>query len=174
MTRQQKLRLYRVGICPRIAWDLAINNFPISWVKRKLEATATRSLKKWSGLAKSADTARVYLPQSQGGLGLPSLSLLFQKQQVSQACQLLTSRDPAVRYTSTLETKRQEASQRTTHKPMLTARRYPDRRSWHDEKSTCEKSKVVCVQRRCRKEVRACKPPSVSRPGLQMLRGHSC
>ena len=46
VTRQQKLRLYRVGICPRIAWDLAINNFPISWVKRKLEATATYTLKK--------------------------------------------------------------------------------------------------------------------------------
>ena len=74
VTRQQKLRLYRVGICPRIAWDPAINNFLISWVKRQLEATDTHSLKKWSGLAKSADTARLYLPQSQGGLGLPSLS----------------------------------------------------------------------------------------------------
>ena len=122
MTRQQKLRLYRVGICRRLAWDLTINTLPISWVRRKLEATATRFLKKWSGLAKCVDTARLYLPQAQGGLGLPSFSLLYQKQQVSQACQLLASRDPAVRYTSTLETKREDALQRPTHRPMLTAR----------------------------------------------------
>ena len=36
VTRQQKLRLYRMGICPRIAWDLAINTFSISWVRGKL------------------------------------------------------------------------------------------------------------------------------------------
>ena len=41
---------------------------------------------------------------------------------MSQACQLPTSRDPAVRYTSTIETKREEALQRPTHRPMLTAR----------------------------------------------------
>ena len=79
VTRQQELRLYQVGICPRLAWDLTINTLPISWVRRKLEATATRFLKKWSGLAKCADTDRLYLPQAQGGLGLPSFSLLYQK-----------------------------------------------------------------------------------------------
>ena len=114
VTRQQKLRLYRVGICRRLAWDLIINTLPISWVRRKLEATATRFLKKWSGLAKCADTARLYLPQAQGGLSIPSISLLYQKQQVSQACQLLASRDPAVRYTSTLETKRRNVTTSNT------------------------------------------------------------
>ena len=118
VTRQQKLRLYGVEICPRLAWDLIINTLPISWVRRKLEATATQFLKKWSGLAKCADTARLYLPQAQGGLSPPSISLLYQKQQVSQSCQLLASRDPGVRYTSKLETK----LQRPTHQPMLTAR----------------------------------------------------
>ena len=83
-------------------------------------STATRFLKKWSGLAKCADTTRLYLLQAQGSL--PSFSLLYQKQQVYKACELLASRDPAVRYTSTLETKREEALQRPTHRPMLTAR----------------------------------------------------
>ena len=85
--KEQKLRLYRAGICPRMSWDLAINNLPLSWVTGTLEAAATRFLKRWSGLAKTADTARLYLPQSQGGLNLPPISLLY-KQQVSQACQL--------------------------------------------------------------------------------------
>ena len=122
VTRQQKLRLYRVGICPRMSWDLAINNLPLSWVTGTLEAAATRFLKRWSGLAKTADTARLYLPQSQGGLNLPPISLLYRKQQVSQACQLLASRDPAVRFTTTVEIRREEALQRATHRPMLAAR----------------------------------------------------
>ena len=122
VTRQQKLRLYRVGICPRMSWDLAVNNLPLLWVTGTLEATATRFLKRWSGLAKTADTARLYLPQSQGGLNLPSISLLYKKQQVSQACQLLASTDLAVRFTTTVEIRREEALQRATHRPMLVAR----------------------------------------------------
>ena len=39
---------------------------------------------------------------------------------MSKACQLPASRDPAVRYTSTLEPKREEDLQRPTHRPMLT------------------------------------------------------
>ena len=115
VTRQQKLRLYQAGICPRMSWDLAVNKLPLSWVTRTLEATATRFLKTWSGLAKTADTARLYLPQFQGGINLPPISLLYRKQHVSQACQLLASKDPAVRFTTTVEIKREEALQRATH-----------------------------------------------------------
>ena len=79
LTRQQKLRLYRVAVCPRLNWDLTVNNVPLSWIKETMEATATRYLKRWSGLARSADPSRLYLPQSKGGLnpelsGRPSLS----------------------------------------------------------------------------------------------------
>ena len=122
VTRQQKLRLYRAAICPRMSWDLAVNSLPLSWVTGTLEATATRFLKKWSGLAKAADTARLYLPQSQGGLSLPPISLLYKKQHISQACQLLVSADPAVRFTTTVEIKREEVLQRAIHRPMLAAR----------------------------------------------------
>ena len=59
VSRRQKLGLYRAGICHRLTWDLAINTFSLSWVKQKLEATATKFLKKWSSLAKSADTGRL-------------------------------------------------------------------------------------------------------------------
>lgn len=73
VTRQQKLRLYRAGICPRMSWDLSVNSLPLSWVTDTLEATATRFLKKWSGLAKSADTARLYLPHpKEASVFLPS------------------------------------------------------------------------------------------------------
>jgi len=38
-------------------------------------------------------------------------SLLYKKQQVSQACQLLASTDPVVRFTTTVEIRREEALQ---------------------------------------------------------------
>ena len=76
ITRKQKLLLYRAGVCPRLNWGLAILDLPTSWVTSSLEAMATRYLKKWSGLARSANTARLYLPKTEGGLALPSISLL--------------------------------------------------------------------------------------------------
>ena len=66
VTRNQKLLLYRAAICPRMLWDLGISDLPISWIKSCLEATATRYLKRWSGLARSADPSRLYLPKSNG------------------------------------------------------------------------------------------------------------
>jgi len=68
LTSHQKLRLFKAGICPRLSWLLLIEELPITWVERELEATATRFLKKWSGLAKSANTALLYLPTKLGGL----------------------------------------------------------------------------------------------------------
>ena len=40
---------------------------------------ATRHLKKWSGLARSADPARLYVPKAKGGLELPPISLMYRK-----------------------------------------------------------------------------------------------
>ena len=109
VTRQQKLRLYRAGICPRMSWDLSVNSLPLSWVTDTLEATATRFLKKWSGLAKSADTARLYLPHpKEASVFLPS-PCSIRGQQVSLGCQLLASTDPVVRFTTTVEIRREEA-----------------------------------------------------------------
>ena len=122
VTRHQKLLLYRAAICPRLTWDVAVNDLPLSWVTSKLEAQATKYLKKWSGLAKSADTSCLYLPKSYGGLGLQPVSLLFKKQQVSQACQILTSRDPVVRHAATMRTQHEASLQRPKMKPMLVAR----------------------------------------------------
>ena len=98
VTRHQKLRLYKAGICPRLSWLLTIEELPITWVERQLEAMATRYLKKWAGLAKSANTALLYLPQKKGGINLPSLTSLYKRLQVSHQSQLLMSRDPCVRY----------------------------------------------------------------------------
>ena len=120
VTRHQKLLLYKAAICPRVLWDLGISDLPITWVNTCLEATATRYLKKWSGLARSADPARLYLPKTNGGLNLPAISQLYRKMHVSHACQLITSRDPVTQHVAKLQIEKEQNQQRAKFKPMLT------------------------------------------------------
>ena len=98
VTRKQNLKLYRAAVCPRFTWLLSIEEFPTSWIRKNLEALATSFVKKWAGLAKSANTAILYLPRKLGGLNLPSISTLHKRLQVSRQAQLLTSADACVRH----------------------------------------------------------------------------
>ena len=84
LTRRQKLLMYSAGVCPRLSWPLQTQEFPITWVEREPDSLATRYIKNWAGLAKSASTAILYLPQSMGGLNLPCLSTVYKKLQVSR------------------------------------------------------------------------------------------
>ena len=37
LSHQQKLNLYKIGVCPKITWDLTINNsLPKSWLDNQL------------------------------------------------------------------------------------------------------------------------------------------
>ena len=122
VTGKQKLLLYRCGVCPRIMWDLSISSLSSTWVSTTLEAESTRFLKKWVRLARPANPTLLYLPKAKGGLGLPSVATLWKKQQVSRACQLISSRDPVVRHAATQLTIRQEERRRVKFRPMVTAR----------------------------------------------------
>ena len=70
VTRKPKLLLFCAGVCPRLTWDLAILQLPITWITRSLDSMATKYVKKWSGLCRSANTAHLYLHKTSGGLGL--------------------------------------------------------------------------------------------------------
>ena len=52
LSRQQKLRIYRLAICPRLTWLLSLTDLPLTWVERTLEPLATRLLKKWYGISR--------------------------------------------------------------------------------------------------------------------------
>jgi len=101
---------------------LTIQEFPITWVERQLEATATRFVKKWAGLAKSANTALLYLPQRMSGLNLPSLSALHKQLQVSRQCQLLTSVDACVRHLAEKHLQNEDRLSRKSFKPAVIVR----------------------------------------------------
>ena len=74
VTCHQKLKLFKLGICPRLSWLLTIYEYPITWIERELDLMTTKFLKKWAGLTKSANTSLLYLPKCDGGLNLPSPS----------------------------------------------------------------------------------------------------
>lgn len=101
VTGKQKFLLYISGICPHIMWDLSVSQLSLSWVSTTLEAESTCFLKRWVRLARSANPALLYLPKTKGGLGLPYVVTLWNKQQVSHACQLISSQDPGVRHAAT-------------------------------------------------------------------------
>ena len=75
LSAQQELLLFKLAICPRLTWDLSVNHFPVSWLESTLQPITTKFLKRWSGLAKSADTGCLFLPKEKGGLEPPSDSV---------------------------------------------------------------------------------------------------
>ena len=46
--KKQKLKIYSLGICPRLNWVITINEFSL----RLLDTTATKYLKRWTEQSK--------------------------------------------------------------------------------------------------------------------------
>ena len=119
LTRQQKLRLFKFGVCPRLSWPFLIENLPISWLEQDLQPLATKVLKRWAGLAKSACTSILFLPVKRGGLALPSLVGLYRKQQASRMVQLFISSDPGVRKAADLKLDDERKRLRAKFRPAM-------------------------------------------------------
>ena len=90
-----------------------VEEFPLTWLERRLQPLAIRFLKKWVGLAQPSNTAILFL---RGRLALPSLVSLYKKQQSSRMVQLFTSDDPGVRRAAHLLLQEEERAQRTRFK----------------------------------------------------------
>ena len=122
LTRGQKLKVYRAGVCPRLSWLLMIEDLPISWVEKKLDALATFYLKKWTGLAKPANSAILYLPHKMGGLNLTLVSLYYKRLQVAKHSHLLTSSDHCVRHIAERSLKKDLTLKRSKFRPSVVVR----------------------------------------------------
>ena len=123
VTRKQKLKFYRLGICLQISWDLTIrfSEFPLSWIEKTLNPLATRYLKRMAGLARPADPARLFRPQNAGGLNLSLPSDLYQKLQVDKASLLITSRDGGVNHAVSESLRKESIQQRAKFHPFTMA-----------------------------------------------------
>ena len=117
ITRQQKLKIFKVSICPRLTWDLSISDLPVSWLQNNLQPIATRYLKKWSGLSRSADPNRLFLPKSNGGLELPHLVTVYKKIHAAKAGSQMYSRDSTVQAIATQDTLREANLRRALFRP---------------------------------------------------------
>ena len=129
LSRQQKLRIYRLAICPRLTWLLSLTDLPLTWVERTLEPLATRLLKKWCGLSRSADPARIFLSKASGGLDIPSITTCFKKAQVSRYSQLMTSTDSTCRFLAERKHARDIGTHRKlkpTEEVIATMQEYPN------------------------------------------------
>ena len=112
LSRQQKLRIYKEALIPRLNWLLTITDLPITWGERTLEPQARKYLKIWTGLPRCADPSWLYLPRSLGGLSMPSLPTVFKKLQATRYSRLLTSSDACCRFLA----QRQSDSEKGTAK----------------------------------------------------------
>ena len=147
VTRLQKLKLYKLAICPRLTWLLSIQEYPASWIEKELEGPTTKFLKQWAGLTKSATPNRLYLPKQDGGLNLPSVSSLYKCLQCSRQCQLLTSSDPTVRRIAEDNLQLEIVTQRKMFKPAVMVRD-----TMIDDPSFTRKTLRVAAKRKCREE----------------------
>ena len=89
----------------------------MSWVETTLQPIATRFLKRWCGLARSANTGCIYLSKEKGGLELPSLLTLYKKLHVSKAAAYTCSRDPVVRAIASQKTRKEATQMRPSFRP---------------------------------------------------------
>ena len=92
----QKLKIYKLCICPRLSWLRSVQEYPFSCIERHLEPIATSYLKKWCHISRCANTSCLYLPSTNLGLNMPSISSLYKSLQIGRYYHLLSSTDNRV------------------------------------------------------------------------------
>ena len=122
VTRKQKLRLFIDVVCPRLSWLLTTEEFPLSWIEAQVQPLATRFIKKWADLSKSANTSVLFLPKREGSLQIPSIITLYQRLQVSHHAQLLTSSDACVRDIAESQLQKEDMAHRMKFRPAVEVR----------------------------------------------------
>ena len=103
-----KLFLYEHFVVSRLSWSFLVHDLSLSFAS-ELEDIATRRLKIWSGLYRSADIGTLYRRREHIGLQLTQLSSHFQHMQIVKACLLSTSQDPLIQEIFALKQQRVSA-----------------------------------------------------------------
>jgi len=97
LTGIQKAWIWEHFAMAKYAWDFLISDVPPSFVESMLQPIQTRFLKKWVGLAVSADPSILYRSPEHAGLGWKEVRVEHKKGQLIRRHQLATSKDPKVR-----------------------------------------------------------------------------
>ena len=43
-TRQQKMKRYKQAVCPRMTWLLTVDEYPLTWIEREVEAKLSEEM----------------------------------------------------------------------------------------------------------------------------------
>ena len=90
-----KLFLYQHFVVSRLSWAFLVHDFSLTFAL-ELEELATKRLKAWSGIYRSADVGTPYREREHLGLQLTSISSHYKHMQITKACLLSTSNDPLI------------------------------------------------------------------------------
>jgi len=90
-----KLFLYQHFVLTRLSWAFLVHDFCLTFA-HELEEIATKRLKAWSGLYRSADIGTLYRKREHLGLQLTNISSHYKHMQVTKSCLLSTSQDPRI------------------------------------------------------------------------------
>ena len=91
-----KLWMYQFGILGRLSWPFMVHDLPLS-LAIEFDKHSNRFLKRWAGLARSAEVGVLYRTNEHFGLGLTKISTHFKKMGVVKCLLLKHSKDPNVR-----------------------------------------------------------------------------
>ena len=94
----QKAYVYQHRIAQQLTWPFLVYDLTTS-VAEALRVTATRYLKKWTGLLRSADTSVLYRERGRFGLQLVDPTSLLRKSQLTKCHIVQHSKDSDVRET---------------------------------------------------------------------------
>ena len=93
LTASVKIWLYHHFIASKLSWSLLVNDLCLTFVK-KLQAIATKSLKRWVGLPKRANPSILFVGgRDQCGLKIRNLITLWKQQQHIKLSLLESSSD---------------------------------------------------------------------------------
>jgi len=97
ITGFMKLWLYQYFVTAMLSWTLMIQNFNHNFVAKQITSPCGVYLKRWAGVFASIDTGCLYRPRARFGLGLTSLTTLYERLQVCKLHILKHSSDTVIR-----------------------------------------------------------------------------
>ena len=114
-----KLWLYQFGIVLQLGWMLLIHTLLLTFAK-KLEKQALPFLKKLSGIPSlGQNTAILFLPREDFGVGLTPLATLYKQMQTIKADLCRTSSDPSVRAAYEMRLQREGRASSARYQPVV-------------------------------------------------------
>ena len=109
---------YQHFVVTRLSWAFLVHDLCLTFTT-ELEEIATKRLKAWSGLYRSADVGTLYRQREHLGLQSTSISSHYKHMQITKSCLLSSSQDPRIQEIFARKQKRVSAFTRLWSGPKM-------------------------------------------------------